>query len=68
MPNHKKLRDELIRKKRFIAERSIDLVSKDPLMLELAQNDPHFADMFRSFLRIFPPEARLWAEDVVISE
>lgn len=63
-----RIREELLRKKRFIAARAVDLISNDPLMLELSVNDPMFRDMFRSLLRQVAPELRLWAEDVVWSE
>jgi len=68
MPNAGKLRTELVRKKRFIVERVIDFISNDPLLLEMAGNDPRFKDMHQSLLKWFPPELRLWAEDVVIGE
>jgi hypothetical protein len=66
MTKIERIRREALRKKSFIAERAIDLVSKDPLMLELAENDPMFRDMFTSLLVNLRPELRLWVADVVI--
>jgi len=61
-------RQDLLRMKKFIADRVITLVEDDPVLRREAQVNRHFQDMLASAIREIKPSIRLWALDVVISE